>query len=99
MSLSTSKHQPTQNADANICGKSLKTKHSFQSRQQFSLKERIHMIEVRMVPGNSFVSDLIKNSERTGDDLLSGITLCRSAKFLQKYGCLHTDPVGDRWKC
>ena len=74
-----------------------------QIRQQQSLKDRIRIVEIQMERKTSFVDDLIKNSIVSGEDIMSSIPMCRSARILQKYGCLHTShdhvlTVNDRWR-
>ena len=74
-----------------------------QIRQQQSLKDRIRIIEIQMERKTSFLDDLIKNSTVSGEDIMSSIPMCRSARILQKYGCLHTShdhvlTVNDRWR-
>ena len=64
-----------------------------------SLRQRILNLELSFTKQNNFVDDLIKRSDSYyAEDILSGITLCKSAKYLQKYGCLHSDHGADRWK-
>ena len=72
-------------------------KKTFNSSTQ-TIRERIALIEIQMDRTGTYVADIIKQSEQSGADVLAGISLCRSARVLQKYGCQHRDPVGDRWK-
>ena len=74
-----------------------------QIRQQQTLKDRIRIIEIQMERKTSFVDDLIKNAQISGEDLMSTIPMCRSSRILQKYGCLHTGhdhilTMNDRWR-
>ena len=74
-----------------------------QTRQQQTLKDRIRIIEIQMERKTSFVDDLIKNAQISGEDIMSTIPMCRSARILQKYGCLHTGhdqilTINDRWR-
>ena len=78
---------------------SVQDKPPSQPEKRQSLKERIKLIEIQMGRHGTFVTDLIRQSEASGEDVMAGIVMCRSAKILQKYGCLHTaQPVSDRWK-
>lgn len=67
-------------------------------KEKQSFKQRIHLIEITMAKRSNFVDELIKNSDSKGEDILSNIVMCKSAKYLQKYGCLHSDHGSDRWK-
>ena len=60
------------------------------NRQRQPLKERIKIFEIQL--SRSGVRDW------STVDMMSAVPLCRSTKYLQKYGCLHTDPVSNRWR-
>ena len=60
------------------------------NRQRQPLKERIKLFEIQL--SRSEVRDW------STVDMLAAVPLCRSTKYLQKYGCLHTDPVSNRWR-
>ena len=59
--------------------------------QRLPLKERIKVYEIHHKSG---VDPLLC----PGVDIISNVPLCRSTKYLQKYGCLHTDHVTNRWR-
>ena len=61
-------------------------------KQQQPLKERIKMYEIQLDRGRDWGRDW------SNVDIISSAPLCRSTKYLQKYGCLHTDPVSNRWR-
>ena len=96
LTLMTQTQEITGNNPGNIEQISIKKK-TFNSSTQ-TIKERIALIEIQLNRTGTYVSDIIKQSEHSGSDVLAGISLCRSARILQKYGCQHRDPVGDRWK-
>ena len=60
------------------------------NKQRQPLKERIKIFEIQL--SRSGVRDW------STVDMMSAVPLCRSTKYLQKYGCLHTDPVSNRWR-
>ena len=60
------------------------------NRQRQPLKERIKIFEIQL--SRSGVRDW------STVDMMSAVPLCRSTKYLQKYGCLHTDTVSNRWR-
>ena len=60
------------------------------NRQRQPLKERIKIFEIQL--SRSEVRDW------STVDMMAAVPLCRSTKYLQKYGCLHTDPVSNRWR-
>ena len=55
------------------------------------LKERIKIYEIHH---NRAIDLSLSGSV----DIMSNIPVCRSTKYLQKYGCLHTDQVTSRWR-
>lgn len=61
-----------------------------------SLKERVKIIKENMT------SSLVLNAplflEPSQKSITSHIMLCKSARVLQKYGCLHKDPVNAKWR-
>ena len=58
--------------------------------QRQPLKERIKIFEIQL--SRSEVRDW------STVDMMAAVPLCRSTKYLQKYGCFHTDPVSNRWR-
>ena len=54
-----------------------------------SLKEKVKILKEQMSKTNTLVLNT---------PLMSDIVLCRSARVLQKYGCLHKDPVNAKWR-
>ena len=58
--------------------------------QRQPLKERIKIFEIQL--SRSEVRDW------STVDMMAAVPLCRSTKYLQKYGCLHTDQVTSRWR-
>lgn len=59
-----------------------------------ALKERLKLYETQIAKSSMRVNEMLNKAQP--EDILSGITVCRSARFLQKYGCLHRDPVCGR---
>ena len=71
-------------------------KNPTKSNRQQPLKERIKIYEIHLNRAQN--SSSIDYWSRSNVDIISTVPLCRSTKYLQKYGCLHTDPVSNRWR-
>ena len=59
-----------------------------------ALKERLRLYEIQIAKSSMRVNDMLSKAQP--EDILAGIAVCRSARYLQKYGCLHRDPVCGR---
>ena len=58
--------------------------------QRQPLKERIKIFEIQL--------SRCEVREWNTVDMMAAVPLCRSTKYLQKYGCLHTDTVSNPWR-
>jgi len=63
-------------------------------RSHPALKERLKLYEIQIAKSSNRVNDIL-NKAQSGD-ILSSISVCKSARYLQKYGCLHKDSVCGR---
>ena len=68
----------------------------FDVNKNKSLKERVKILQENMT--NSLVSNALLFPESRQKSIMSDIMLCKSARVLQKYGCLHKDPVNAKWR-
>ena len=68
----------------------------FKVNKQKSLKEKVKILKENMT--SSLVSNAPLLIEARQKSILSDIMLCKSARVLQKYGCLHKDPVNTKWR-
>ena len=68
----------------------------FKVNKQKSLKEKVKILKENMT--SSLVSNAPLLIESRQKSILSDIMLCKSARVLQKYGCLHKDPVNTKWR-
>ena len=64
--------------------------------KQKSIKERVKIIKENMT--KSLVLNAPLSLESRQKSITSDIMLCKSARVLQKYGCLHKDPVNAKWR-
>ena len=65
-------------------------------RSHPALKERLKLYEIQITKSSNRVNDILTKAHSGDIDILSGISVCKSARYLQKYGCLHKDPVCGR---
>ena len=66
-----------------------------QKKSAISLKERLNTLQVEVAKSSIKVNDLVQKAA-TGEDILASISVCKSTRYLQKYGCLHKDLVCGR---
>lgn len=68
----------------------------FEVNKQKSLKEKVKILKENMTSSLVLNAQLFVESRQKS--IMSDIMLCKSARVLQKYGCLHKDPVNTKWR-